>query len=426
MVLCGTRCRAFGSSLFTASLLHWICPIRVMFLLLLLFLPGICAPLDPEPLPGARAANLLGGDSSDLFDPNTEVAVIPNETPNSDIDTSVSDQDPPSVSEGLTVHFDLSRTLPLLEKRYAALNQDNNLPNADFEERSFEYKNVLFNRGFEKRSLDFNGGSRGLEKRSLGLEKRYTTVPLHECHHPLFYNCRDTVLCIYGAYVCDGQADCDGGDDEEGCLERECPEGDVKCGDTGACIGHARACNGCFDCPNGDDEKDCPANGTRCLGNQFYCRSESKCMPARWVCDGVGGQCAGDLDERCEILPNKDIYLTEERNETLVSFNMSRPGVVREEPEILVMTWSVHASHGYYLYASPVASGLGEVCGPSIAVLYEEGQKAANLCADIVPRWTIAAHNWVDGAFQVNFTFFGDFGEDMRRDFAMKFWQSLE
>jgi len=265
----------------------------------------------------------------------------------------------------------------------------------------------------------------------LNLEKRYATVPLFQCRAPLYYNCDQTVNCIHRLYVCDGQVDCPlHGDDEKDCIDFPCPENTLKCSDTGQCIERSHVCNGCFDCPNGDDEKECPSRHLKCTGNQFHCSSQNVCMPVRWACDGVKGQCTGDEDENCEISETEEIFLSPESPETFISFNISKPEgtTTTGEPPILVKSWKVVASKGFFLYAKPLSVSLGSVCGPSIAEIFEKEQKAAYLCGDSFPPWRtghIAAFDRENGSFLIRLKFFNDFGDENFKAFSLHLWQSL-
>ena len=265
----------------------------------------------------------------------------------------------------------------------------------------------------------------------LGLEKRYATVSLFQCRAPLYYNCGQTINCIHSLYVCDGEVDCPlFGDDERDCIDYPCPENTLKCSDTGQCIRHSLVCNGCMDCPNGDDERECPSREMRCTGNQFYCRSQNMCMPVVWACDGLKGQCEGDADENCDISETEEIFLSPESPETFVTFNMTKPegNTTADELPILLRSWKVTASKGFYLYAKPVSVGLGSVCGPSIVEISEGGQKAAHLCGDSFPPWRtghIAAHDRENGSYLIQLKLFNDFGAEEYRSLSLHLWQSI-
>lgn len=264
----------------------------------------------------------------------------------------------------------------------------------------------------------------------LDLGKRYAAVPLFQCRAPLYYNCEDTVNCIHRLYVCDGQVDCPlKGDDESDCSDFPCPEETLKCGDTGQCISRSRVCNGCFDCPNGDDERECPTRHVQCAGNQFFCRSQNVCIPLKWTCDGVKGQCGDDSDENCDISETEEIFLSPGSPETVVAFNITKPAEESSgvEAPILVKTWKVVASKGFYLYAKPLSVSLGSICGPTLVEIFQKEEKAANLCGNSFPPWRtghIANLDLDNGSYLIRLKFFNDFGDDDSRSFRLKLWQS--
>ena len=97
------------------------------------------------------------------------------------------------------------------------------------------------------------------------------------------YVCDDGEI-ISWAWVCDGTADCTGGDDEEGCVVA-CGIGEYECA-TGECISSAWVCDGQEDCTLGDDEALCDAacgvgwwecNDGTCIDDNFVCDGEADC-----------------------------------------------------------------------------------------------------------------------------------------------------
>ena len=61
--------------------------------------------------------------------------------------------------------------------------------------------------------------------------------------------------CGPARWKCDGEADCDGGEDEHDCGDFHCEEGDFQCtSEHNKCIPMRWSCDGEADCKGGEDE----------------------------------------------------------------------------------------------------------------------------------------------------------------------------
>ena len=109
------------------------------------------------------------------------------------------------------------------------------------------------------------------------------------CHHiicPGMFKCHKH-YCIHISSVCDGQYDCNKGDDETMCPMSSCP-GFLKCRGENRCVGREEICDKHINCLNSmDDEIDCHA------------------CPLNCVCEGYSASCY--LNNSLIILYKSDI-----------------------------------------------------------------------------------------------------------------------
>nr|QDP42286.1 Vitellogenin Receptor [Agasicles hygrophila] len=108
------------------------------------------------------------------------------------------------------------------------------------------------------------------------------------------YRCGDGE-CINASLVCDHKSDCKDQSDEQDCKDEQCAKTKNSC-KNGECISHSLVCDGEVDCKDGSDEENWEDHV--CAEDQFRCES-GHCIPKTWVCDG-DIDCPKDTsDETC-------------------------------------------------------------------------------------------------------------------------------
>ncbi|MEZ4475563.1 MAG: LDL receptor domain-containing protein [bacterium] len=130
------------------------------------------------------------------------------------------------------------------------------------------------------------------------------------------FTCADHT-CIPARWVCDGDRDCDGGEDERqscppGPPPGWCPDDEVACGD-GECVPEGWTCDGDRDCATGADERNCQTCDScivaHCTPEHQQCQANPACVQllrcrnacgqdqaCRYQCDAYAGTGRGDLD----------------------------------------------------------------------------------------------------------------------------------
>lgn len=122
------------------------------------------------------------------------------------------------------------------------------------------------------------------------------------CRAPQWFRCKSDGSCISSSYVCNGQEDCIGGEDEEAdCANHKvhhisppCSADEFRCKDT-MCIPNLFVCDGTSHCMDDSDELDgCNEIEKKCKG--FLCKNRKCLRNTDGVCDG-NDDCGDNSDE---------------------------------------------------------------------------------------------------------------------------------
>ncbi|CAG2178352.1 unnamed protein product, partial [Oppiella nova] len=119
------------------------------------------------------------------------------------------------------------------------------------------------------------------------------------------FQCADG-QCVWDSWLCDGQKDCDGGEDEDNCKfgAKNCTENEFKCIHTSGCVPLSDVCNGRDDCGDGTDEWGCRNEQTdhavkpamKCSG--FTCKS-GECVESHKRCNHRPDCFDGSDEDNC-------------------------------------------------------------------------------------------------------------------------------
>nr|QEL09659.1 low density lipoprotein receptor-related protein 13 [Seriola dumerili] len=112
--------------------------------------------------------------------------------------------------------------------------------------------------------------------------------------------CMNKVECILYSHVCDGEADCRDGSDEEECSSA-CEADQFQCAHGKKCIEQGQVCDGVAQCQDRSDELGCAKHMEDCA---HQCDDKSRCIPNSFLCDGEmdcwdGSDEANCADEDC-------------------------------------------------------------------------------------------------------------------------------
>ncbi|XP_045890247.1 very low-density lipoprotein receptor [Micropterus dolomieu] len=107
--------------------------------------------------------------------------------------------------------------------------------------------------------------------------------------------CKDNTECVIYNHVCDGEADCRDGSDEEDCLSA-CETDQFQCAHGKKCIERSQVCDGVYQCQDRSDEQGCAKYMDGCT---HQCDNKSRCIPDNFLCDGERDCWDGSDEAEC-------------------------------------------------------------------------------------------------------------------------------
>ena len=100
------------------------------------------------------------------------------------------------------------------------------------------------------------------------------------------YSCKTENKCLHRNWICDGDADCKGMDDESAavCSTPDCESDDFEC-ENKKCVNKRNLCDGHDHCGDNSDETNCKSSQVPCTSATYRCKGSHKCISLSSVCD---------------------------------------------------------------------------------------------------------------------------------------------